>query len=413
MARAVERLNALAVSRMTTPGVFPDGGGLYVQVSKTGTKSYLLRYSRAGKESWMGLGSARTFTLAEARARAAEQRKLLADGLDPLGARRVKRLAQAMAESNIVTFDKAAEEYITHNADGWTNIKHVSQWRNTLKTYASPVLGRVPVSDITPALVLRVLRPIWSTKTETATRVRGRIEAVLDYAKTLGWRTGENPAAWKGQLQQALPAPRKVTKAGNHAALPWLEIGAFMSELRTMPGAAAIAAELIVLTAARTSEVIEARWDEFDLTARVWSVPPERMKAGRPHRVPLSEAALAVLARARGELNGKEFVFPNKNGDSTLSNMACLALLRRMGWSERTTMHGMRSTFRDWAAERTNFPGDVVEMALAHSISNATEAAYRRGDLFEKRTALMTEWAAWCAVVHRPAEVVPITRAAA
>lgn len=412
MARAVDRLSALAVSRLTKPGVYPDGGGLYVQVGKTGTKSYLLRYARGGKETWMGLGSAKTFTLAEARARAGEQRKLLADGVDPLGARRVKRISQRLAEANLITFDKAAEEYISANADGWTNVKHASQWRTTLKTYASPVIGDLPVAEVTAPLVLRILRPIWSKKTETASRLRGRIEAVLDYAKVHGYRTGENPAAWKGQLQQALPAPSRVSKGGHHAALPWLEIGAFMQELRLMPGAAALATELIILTAARTTEAIAAQWTEFDLDARIWTVPAERMKAKREHRVPLSLAAVDVLKRARAELNGKEQVFPGRGGEGTLSNMACLSLLKRMGWDDRTTVHGFRSTFRDWAAERTNYPGDVVEMALAHAVSNATEAAYRRGDLFEKRTALMSDWAKWCSAVHKPGTVTPIDAAA-
>lgn len=411
MAREVDRLSALAVSRLSLPGVYPDGAGLYVQVTKKGSKSYLLRYSRDGRERWMGLGSAKTFTLAEARARAREQRKLLADGVDPLAARQVKRRAQRIAEANAITFDAAAEEYITANADGWTNIKHASQWRNTLKTYASPVIGKLPVSEVTAPLVLRILRPIWATKTETASRVRGRIEAVLDYAKVHGYRTGENPAAWKGQLQQALPAPSRVAKAGHHAALPWLEVGAFMKELRTMPGAAALATEFIILTAARTSEAIDAQWSEFDLDARTWTVPAERMKAKKEHRVPLSDAALAVLERAKKELGEKDHVFPNRAGGA-LSNMACLALLKRMGWSDRATVHGFRSAFRDWAAEKTHYTGDVVEMALAHTISSATEAAYRRGDLFEKRTALMADWAHWCAAVHKPAKVTPINTAA-
>lgn len=406
MARQIDRLSPLQVSRLTVPGMYPDGQGLYCQVGKTGTKSWLLRYAINKKEHWMGLGSARTFTLAEARLRAAEQRKLLADGINPLVVRRTKRLTQRLAEANVITFDKVAEQYIEANSPGWTNTKHAAQWTSTLKKYASPVIGDLPVSEVTASLVLRILKPIWVKKTETASRLRGRIESVLDYAKVHGYRAGENPAAWKGQLQQALPAPGRVTKGGHHAALPWMEIGAFMQDLRAMPGGAALATEFIILTAARTTEAIEAKWAEFDLDARVWTVPAERMKARREHRVPLSQAAIDVLARARSELNGAVFLFPGR-GDGALSNMACLALLKRMGRPD-ITVHGFRSAFRDWAAERTSYPGDVVEMALSHAVGNKVEAAYRRGDMLEKRVALMADWARWCAAVHKPGTVTSI-----
>jgi integrase len=406
MARQIDRLSALQVSRLSVPGVYPDGQGLYLQVGKTGTKSWLLRYSLDKKEHWMGLGSAKTFTLAEARVRAVEQRKLLADGINPLVVRRTKLLTHRLAEASVITFDKAAEQYIEAHSAGWSNTKHAAQWTSTLKKYASPVIGELAVSEVTAPLVLRILKPIWTSRTETASRLRGRIESVLDWAKAHGYRTGENPASWKGHLQQALPAPGRVSKGGHHAALPWMQMGAFMQEVRAMPGGAALATEFIVLTAARTTEAIEARWAEFDMEARVWVVPAERMKARKEHRVPLSQAAIAVLERARTELKGAVFVFPGR-GDGALSNMACLALLKRMGRGD-VTVHGMRSAFRDWSAERTNYADEVVKMAMAHTIGDKVEAAYRRGDLLEKRVGLMDDWARWCAAPHKSGTVVPI-----
>lgn len=409
MARQIDRLGALQVSRLTVPGVYPDGQGLYLQVGKTGTKSWLLRYSLDKKEHWMGLGSAKTFTLAEARTRAVEQRKLLADGINPLVVRRTKLLTHRLAEASVITFDKAAEQYIEAHSAGWSNTKHAAQWTSTLKKYASPVIGNLAVSEVTAPLVLRILKPIWTSRTETASRLRGRIESVLDWAKAHGYRIGENPASWKGHLQQALPAPGRVSKGGHHAALPWMQMGVFMQELRAMPGGSALATEFIVLTAARTTEAIEARWAEFDMDARVWVVPAERMKARKEHRVPLSQAAIAVLERARTELKGAVFVFPGR-GDGALSNMACLALLKRMRRGD-VTVHGMRSAFRDWCAERTNYADEVVKMAMAHTIGDKVEAAYRRGDLLEKRVALMDDWARWCAAPHKSGNVVPIEMA--
>lgn len=406
MARKTERLNALQVAKLAEPGYYCDGGGLYLQVSKTGSKSWIMRYTLDGKPREMGLGSFATFTLAEARQRATAQRKQLADGLDPLEVKRVKVLARRMADANIITFDKAAAAFIEANSPAWRNAKHGDQWRNTLATYASPVIGALPVSVITTAHVLRVLTPIWTTKTETATRVRGRIEKILDWAKVQGYRTGDNPAAWRGHLSEALPTPSKVADAGHHAALPWVEIGAFMVTLRAMQGAGARAMELIILTATRTSEVLNAKWTEFDLDAGLWVIPKERMKGFREHRVPLSVAALAVLDNAKAESTGGEYVFTGRKL-AALSNMACLQTLKRMGRSD-LTVHGFRSTFRDWTAEATAYPRDVCEMALAHAVEDKSEAAYRRGDLIEKRRALMSDWATHCAVVRVSGDVVAI-----
>ncbi len=403
MARATNRLTALQVSKMTTPGYHCDGGGLYLQVSKSGSKSWIFRYTLEGKAREMGLGALNTFTLAEARTRATEQRKLLSDAIDPLLTKHETVLQKRMAEASIITFDKAATAYIEANKAAWRNDKHQDQWRNTLTTYASPVIGDLPVSRIDTSHIMRILSPIWTTKTETATRVRGRIEKVLDWAKVQGYRTGDNPAMWRGHLSEALPKPSKVANETHHAALPWADIGAFMRDLQETPGAGALAMQVIILTATRTSEVLNAQWNEFDLDAGLWTIPKERMKSFKEHRVPLSESVIRIL---REQPHRDGFVFPGTNG-KPLSNMVCLQTLKRM---ERTdlTVHGFRSTFRDWVSEATAYPRDVAEMALAHTIEDKSEAAYRRGDLIEKRRALMTDWANHCAVVRAPADVVAI-----
>lgn len=406
MGRSIERLNALQVAKLTKPGYYCDGAGLYLQVSPSGSKSWIFRYERAGKQNEMGLGSFNTFSLSEARNRAGEKRKLLADDIDPLEAKRGAILKKRMEDANIITFDEAAAAFIKANSPAWRNAKHGEQWRNTLATYASPVIGSMPISEVNTAMVLRILQPIWNEKTETATRLRGRIEKILDWAKVQGFRAGDNPAAWRGHLSEVLPKPSKVANAGNHAALPWAEIGSFMATLRAVPGAGALAMELIILTATRTSEVLNAPWTEFDLDAGVWTIQKERMKGFREHRVPLSAAALAALKRARTELNGSEYVFPGRK-TGALSNMACLQTLKRMNRAD-LTVHGFRSTFRDWCAESTNYPRDVAEMALAHAIEDKSEAAYRRGDLLEKRRALMSDWAEFCGIANTGATVTPI-----
>lgn len=406
MARKTNRLTAIEVGKLEKPGYYCDGAGLYLQISASGSKSWIMRYTLEGKPREMGLGAYVTFTLAEARQRATAQRKLLTDGIDPLATKHSDLLARRMADASMITFDKAAAAYIEANSPAWRNKKHGNQWRNSLATYASPVIGSLPVSTIATTHIMRILSPIWATKTETATRVRGRIEKVLDWAKVQGYRTGDNPAAWRGHLSEALPAPSKVAEAGHHAALPWLEIGAFMVALRAAQGAGARAMELIILTATRTSEVLNAKWTEFDLDAGLWVIPKERMKGFREHRVPLSAAALALLAKAKAESTGGEFVFTGRK-HGALSNMTCLQTLKRMGRSD-LTVHGFRSTFRDWVSESTSYPRDVAEMALAHAIEDKSEAAYRRGDLIEKRRALMSDWADHCAVARVSGEIVGI-----
>lgn len=367
---------------------------MVLQISKWGTKSWAFRYRRivAGRlrDRHLGLGAVDTLSLADARERARECRRLLLDGRDPIEERRAERRRQQFETARGVTFKSCAEQYIAAKSAEWRNAKHRDQWNSTLAAYAYPELGEIDVAAINMALVLKCLEPIWNRKPETAKRVRGRIESVLDWAAVRGFRAGDNPARWRGHLDKLLPAPGRVRAVKHHAAMPYSELAQFMSELRDRQDVAAQALELTVLTALRTGEVIGARPSEIDLAAKVWTVPGERMKGRREHRVPLSTRALDIL----GALPEGEFLFPGRGG-RPLSNMAMLKTLERMG--RDVTVHGFRSTFRDWAAETTGFPNHVVEMALAHVIGDKVEAAYRRGDLFEKRRRLMDEWALYCA----------------
>jgi len=327
-----------------------------------------------------------------------------------LSDKRARRIAARVANDNMLSFAECAELYVESQAPGWSNPKHIEQWRNTLKNLAGPVIGHLAVDQIDTALVMRCLEPIWTTKTETASRLRGRIEAVLDWAAVRGYRKGDNPARWRGHLDKLLPRPSQVARVKHHPALPYTEVGAFMRQLRDDAGIASRALEFTILTAARTNEVIQARWSEFDLDQRTWVVPAGRMKSKREHRVPLSDAAVAALKAVKGR--SKRYVFPGHKRGSHLSNMAMMQVLKRL---DRTgiTVHGFRSTFRDWCAESTNYPSDVAEMALAHTLRDKTEAAYRRGDLFEKRARLMTDWARYCSKPSEPAKVVAIRQSKA
>jgi integrase len=393
MAHEHNRLSARAVATETRPGLYADGGGLYLRIGRGGSKSWVLRYMLAGKAREMGLGGQSKLSLADARKKAVAHRALLADKVDPLARRQAEDAAKKVEAARSMTFDDCATTYRKAHEAGWKNAKHRQQWQNTIATYVSPVCGSVPVGDVDVAMVMKVLEPIWTTKPETATRVRGRIEAVLDWAKTRGYRASDNPARWRGHLSNLLPARAEVRAVEHHAALPYAEIGAFMTDLRSREGTAADALEFLILTAARTNEVIEARRQEIDFAARMWTMPAGRMKSRREHRVPLSAAALAVLEGTKGE--GDAFLFPGAKQGKGLSNMSMLNLLARMDRGD-LTVHGFRSTFRDWAAERTNFPGEVVEMALAHVVEDRTEAAYKRTDLFNRRRLLMEEWAKYC-----------------
>ncbi len=415
MARKVHRLSALTVSRENRPGMYPDGAGLYLQVSRAGTRSWIFRYTLAGRTRDMGLGSARDVSLAEARTKALEARKLTAAGIDPIAAKEGLAAERRAAAARQVTFKEAAEAYVRAHQPSWRNAKHGAQWLSTLKTYAFPTIGSLPVQTIDSGHVVRVLEPIWEKKTETATRVRGRIERILDWATARGYRQGENPARWRGHLQSLLATPSKLQKVEHHPALPYAEIGAFYDRLRAETGLAADALRLLILTATRTSEVIGARWPEFDLNAGIWTIPEGRIKSGREHRVPLTAPAIDLLrslARLRRDDAETDFVFPGR-GKKHLSNGAILALLDRMDRDD-ITAHGFRSTFRDWAAECTNFSREVAEMALAHVIADKTEAAYRRGDLFEKRRRLMDAWAGYVSTPQRGTNAaVPIRRKSA
>jgi integrase len=373
--------------------MYCDGGGLWLRVTSDTARSWVYRYMMDRQPHEMGLGKYPEITLAEARRRAAEARKLKALGKDPLAEREAVKAAQRADAAKAVTFKEAVERYIAAHRAGWRNAKHAAQWEATLATYAEPTMGTLAVQDIDTGLVLKALEPIWTDKPETASRLRGRIEAVLDWARVRGYRMGENPARWRGHLDKLLPARAKVKTVEHHTALSFDQLPDFIAALRNEDGMAARALEFAILTAARTGEVLGAKWGEIDLDEKIWTVPAERMKAHREHRVPLSKPALTILkALQKDNSTDEHFVFASGAPDRPLSNMAMLMLLRRMGHDE-LTVHGFRSTFRDWCAERTNFPSEVAEMALAHTVSDKVEAAYRRGDLFAKRRALMDQWA--------------------
>ena len=385
--------------RSLKAGTHADGAGLYLQVRDATHRSWLYRYKTAGRERWMGLGSYPEVGLAEAREAASEASKVHRAGIDPLGQRRAAR-AEAAARAALNTFSEVAGAYIAAHRAGWSNAKHAGQWQTTLSTYAFPVIGGLSVAAVDTGHVTRILEPIWQAKPETASRLRGRVEAILDYATARGWRTGENPARWRGHLAHTLPSRRKIARVEHHAALPWTEMGAFLVALGEREASvAAMALRFTILTAVRSGEAIGARWSEIDLDAAVWTIPAKRMKMGAEHRVPLSEAALDVLREVAKLRQGEGLVFPGIPASKPLSSAALFKMLRRMNRAD-ITVHGFRSTFRDWCAETTNYPREVCEAALAHSVGDRVEAAYRRGDLFEKRRKLMDAWADYCS---RPA----------
>jgi integrase len=392
------------VEQLREPGRYGDGHGLYLQVLGPTNRSWLFRYERGGRERWMGLGPLHTFNLEEARERARMQRQLLKDGIDPLAERKATRAEQALEAAKAVTFENAARQYHAQHESKWRNSKHRAQFISTLETYAFPHIGRLAVAAIDTGLVLKVVEPRWREKTETASRVRGRIEAVLDWATVRGYRTGDNPARWKGHLSEVLPARCQIARVVHHKALPYTDVHDFMVTLVERDGVAARALEFLILTGARTNEVVGARWSEIDMDHSVWTVPATRMKAQRQHRVPLSERAVEILNELPREA---DCVFVGGTAGAPMSNMAMAMLLKRMDRDD-ITVHGFRSTFRDWAAERTSYPNHVVEMALAHTIGDKVEAAYRRGDLLAQRVRLMNEWASYCYTPQRVATVTPI-----
>ena len=404
------KLTAKQIENLTAPGTYEDGDGLRLFIKPNGKKYWVLRFQLAGKRREMGLGTYPAIGLKEARQKSSDRRRLLRDGIDPLQARDDERTAQQAAENQrirkSVTFQDVSNDYIEAHRAGWKNVKHAQQWTNTLATYAAPVIGDLTTSQITTEHLLEILKPIWASKAETASRVRNRIELVLDAAKARGLRDGENPARWRGHLDKLLPPSAKAKRTQKHPALPYSELSRFIQALNSVEGLSASALKMTILTACRTSEVLDADWSEVDLKAKLWSIPAARMKAGKVHTVPLSDPLIALL-EGLPRIKGSSLLFPGIRKGRPISNMAMLMTLRRMdekdledggkGWRDSNdrviTAHGFRSTFRDWAAECTHHAREVCEMALAHVVANGAEAAYWRSDLLEKRRSLMTEWA--------------------
>ena len=394
MPKKAKELTPLEVKRKTRPGLHAVGGvaGLHLQVSPSGSRSWILRVKVGERRRDIGLGGFPDVPLADAREAARRARQEIRDGIDPIEARKARKAALQAAHAKILTFKEAADLCHAAKSPEFRNQKHRADWINSIKRYANPVIGPMSVADIELAHVISVLKPIWTDRTETATRVRQRIESVLAWANVNGYRDGDNPARWKGNLEHALPKPSKVKKVSHFPALHWSEMGAFMAQLRERDGVAARALEFAILTAARSIEVRGATWDEFDLEAKVWTIPGDRMKAGKPHRVPLSQPALKLL-KALPVLEGCPYVFASPRGRQ-LSDMAMSQITRRMG--VKAVPHGFRSTFKDWARSSTAYPDEVSELALAHVSTDATRAAYARDELLPKRMRLMRDWAKFC-----------------
>jgi integrase len=402
MARTLNRLSPLRVQKLKRPGLHADGGSLYLRITDSGTKNWVFRFGDGGKLRDMGLGPLHTISLPRARELARECRELRLQGIDPIAHRRASLAARRAFDAKAMTFRQCAEAYIASHEAGWRNAQHRQQWPSTLAQYAYPIFGALPVAAIDTGLVMKVLEPIWSTKTVTASRLRGRIESVLDWAKARGYREGENPARWRGHIDHLLPAKAKVRQTRHLAALPYTELAGFMAELRQERSMGALALEFAILTAARAGEVLRCTWQEIDLDAKTWTIPASRMKGGREHRVSLSDAAMAVLNRMP---RAGHYVFSGTRGHLTHKPLqAVLRKLRPGGY----VPHGFRSTFRDWAAERTNFAREVCEMALAHTVGSEVERAYQRSDMLEKRRKLMEAWAQYCSKPAAGGKVVAI-----
>ena len=411
MAAVVKELTALTVKNKKQPGMYCDGRGLYLKVAKAGTKSWIFRWRDriTGRLRDKGLGSVLDVSLEQAREAASACRQQVRDGLDPIEEARDRIRAARLEWARRMTFGECSEKYIAAHRAGWENAKHADQWTNTLATHAA-ILTDLGVADVDTALVIKCLEPIWESKTETATRVRQRIEVVLDWATVRGYRAGENPARWRGHLDMILPKPEKLKRVQHRPALPFGEIGAYMAGLREKGGLGARALELQILTACRPGEVAAAEWSEIDLDTALWTIPAARMKARRSHAVPLAPAAVELLSAIGGRSG---YVFASKGKGGFVTTAAMLKSARSVRDDIDLTSHGFRSTFRDWAAEQTAYASEIVEMALAHAIKDKTEAAYRRGDLLEKRRHLMTDWAKRCGQpdVAPSSKVTPISNA--
>jgi integrase len=402
------RLTALQVQRLRKRGKYPDGGGLYLILHKGGSRSWAFRYGRQGG-TWVGLGATHTVSLAEARERAKALRLQLADGIDPRAAKRGDQQAAQLVSARTVTFDECVNRYHEAHRAGWRNPRHIREWLASLRTHASPILGALPVADIDTGLICKVVEPLWNTKTATATRIRSRVEAVLDWAKVRGYRAGENPARWKGHLDHLLPVHRAVNGAKHHAALPYAELPTFMAQLRKRNSSPARCLEFLILTEARLEQACAAGWDEINLQERIWTIPGRRMKSGRDHRVALCRRAMDMLEGQRKHHPDNAYVFPGAGGRGPQPTRQVWVICKRI--NRDITVHGFRSTFRDWAAEQTTYPREVAELALAHLVGSEVERAYMRSDLLQRRRALQEDWGSYC--TSTPAEatsVVPLRR---
>jgi integrase len=402
-------LSAKKIEHLKKVGYHADGDNLYMQVTSSNAKSWIFRFSFDGKRREMGIGPYPEITLEKARESAIELRRLVKAGIDPIEQRKADQAAKRAERNNAVTFAYCAKQYIESHRHGWKNVKHAQQWENTLEQYAYPVIGETIIKDVDTALIMRILQSIWLTKNETAGRLRGRLENILDWAAVQGFRAVENPARWKGHLDNLLASPGKVQKRNHFKALSYSEINALILALRANGSVSAKALEFLILTAARTGEIIGAKWDEIDFDNQLWIVPADRMKAGREHRIPLSSRAFEIVKQMQA-LKTNDAIFPGRSKGGFLSNAAMDKLLQQTLGID-ATVHGMRSTFRDWASERTAYPPEVCEMALAHTIRNQAEAAYRRGDLIEKRRNLMEDWLKFCnTATDASGEVIPFKR---
>ncbi len=404
MANTINKLTAVKINKATKKGMLADGRGLYLQISQSGSKSWIYRYEVNGKDKSHGLGGYPTISLADARDAADKCRKLRQNGIDPIEQKRKELAALKLEDAKSITFKQCATTFIDSHKAGWKNPKHEMYWRNTLETYAYPIIGDLSVQSVDTGLVLAVIEPIWFTKTETASRVRQRIENILDWAKARGYREGENPARWRGHLNTQLPERNKVQKVRHFPAMSYKELPAYFCGLRQVDTVSAKALAFTILTATRATEAREALWSEIDLENNLWIIPPERMKAGREHRVPLSSEALAILEEIKGY--DKCFLFPGLKTKKSISEASIRQLLKKT--HDGLTVHGFRSSFRDWCAEMTSYPREVAEAALAHTLSNATEAAYQRGDLLIKRSKLMDAWTDYCVTDNQAGEIIPL-----
>jgi len=409
VARGINRLTG-ADLRRSKPNLHADGGGLYLQITKAQNssainRSWLFRFAINGRERWAGLGSLNTISLGEARERARQCRVMVLDGIDPIEARKERRAKEAASSRRATTFDECAAAFITAKRPEWRSQKHAAIWPATIRKYVSPALGKLPVDAIDTPLIMKVLQPIWDRIPESASRLRGRIESILDWATVSGFRQGDNPARWKGHLEHLLAAPRKVKPKQNMAAMPYAAVPAFMAQLKAARGMSARALEFAILAAARSGEVRGAVWSEFDLDHAVWEIPGPRMKTGKSHRVPLSRRCIAIL---RALPRQDDLVFPGRAG-GRMADSNLVYLLHKLGHGD-VTVHGFRSSFRDWCGEYTNFPREVCEAALAHAVGDRVEMAYRRGDALEKRRRLMQAWTDFCARPAPAGEVVALRR---